>query len=686
MAQRKKLEFTAAAGLFVQAVFLLVCLMLAGTSGSRAVLAETRYVAVGVLVWVLLLVHGYQRRKAAEEAEERERLKSTRLSEEIFEEMELDTMRASTSLRVFEKYLVPVFTVLLSGLLGYFAWKTGGSVWGETWAVGNVAAVAVGMVVITFFGYLVGRYAAGMAQNKGFRLLRAGAGFMIGNVLMALLITVAMAMYYFGIHWGETVVAYLVPAVMALVAAELLLNLLLDIYRPRVAGQEPRPPYDSRLLGLFAEPEGVLKTVAATLDYQFGFKVSETWFYHFLERAIVPLLLVQVISLWLMTALVVVEEREIAFVERFGRPVVTEEDAARGLKATMLSAGLHVKLPWPLAVTKRVPAYEIHRVQVGKIDEPLQALSVRTHFMEDPDFILWNEVHVDPTKGQEATFMVPSTAGGRAPTAAAEAPAGQDEALPEVGAADMPDEGAPAAGAAMGQTKSGPQVNLARLEANIYYRIRTLNDGSVDPNAAFTYAYREADVVDVLTKLGFRATARVAASQDFLKWIAEERGLTAGKIKSLVAEAVEQADLGVEILDVNVLSVHPPSQVVPAFESVVTALETRESLIHQGEQESVRVLRQAEAREVERLTRAEGFRYTREKVSKAEAEEFRAQLAAYNVVPDVYLYRTYSDALEDVLKDQRVFVVPVSRNEVQIIDLEEKIRAEILSGLDVTEE
>ena len=114
-------------------------------------------------------------------------------------------------------------------------------------------------------------------------------------------------------------------------------------------GQERRPPYDSRLLGLFAEPQGVLRTIAATLDYQFGFEVSDTWFYRFMERAIVPLLLVQVVSLWLLTSLVVVDPDEVAFVERLGVPYVTAEDQAKGLQASLLHPGFYLKWPWPIS-------------------------------------------------------------------------------------------------------------------------------------------------------------------------------------------------------------------------------------------------------------------------------------------------------------------------------------------------
>ncbi len=153
---------------------------------------------------------------------------------------------------------------------------------------------------------------------------------------------------------------------MALVGIELVLNLVLDIYRPRVPGQERRPPYDSRILGLFAEPQGVFKTVASTLDYQFGFKVSETWFYHFMEKAIVPLLLVQVASLWLLTSIVVVDPSEVVFVETLGKPYLAQQDQQKGLNATLLQPGFHLKWPWPFGTARHVPAYETQSIDVGR--------------------------------------------------------------------------------------------------------------------------------------------------------------------------------------------------------------------------------------------------------------------------------------------------------------------------------
>jgi len=66
---------------------------------------------------------------------------------------------------------------------------------------------------------------------------------------------------------------------LGLMAAEMLLTLLLEIYRPRIKGKIARPLYESRVVGLLAQPENLFTTAAQTLDYQFGFNVSQTWFF-----------------------------------------------------------------------------------------------------------------------------------------------------------------------------------------------------------------------------------------------------------------------------------------------------------------------------------------------------------------------------------------------------------------------
>ncbi len=112
---------------------------------------------------------------------------------------------------------------------------------------------------------------------------------------------------------------------LGLVAVENLLTLVFEIYRPRVKGQAEHPLYESRLIGLLSQPGGLITTAAQALDYQFGFKVSETWFYRYLERALAWLILGQIVVLLLSTSFAFVEIGEHGLLERFGRPVAGSE-------------------------------------------------------------------------------------------------------------------------------------------------------------------------------------------------------------------------------------------------------------------------------------------------------------------------------------------------------------------------
>ena len=99
------------------------------------------------------------------------------------------------------------------------------------------------------------------------------------------------------------------------ILANLLLALLLEIYRPRLKGKVVRPLYESRLVGLLGQPEGLITTAAQALDYQFGFKVSETWFFQFARRSAVAMGLAYFVILVASTCIVYVRPGEQALLD-----------------------------------------------------------------------------------------------------------------------------------------------------------------------------------------------------------------------------------------------------------------------------------------------------------------------------------------------------------------------------------
>ena len=184
--------------------------------------------------------------------------------------------------------------------------------------------------------------------------------------------------------------------VLGLVALETLVALILEIYRPRVSGKVVRPLYDSRLVGLLSHPEGLFTTAREALDYQFGFKVSETWAFQMLAEKFVPFVAGLVVAAILSSCLVFLEPGEEALVERFGH-AATER--------TVLGPGPHFKLPWPVDEVYRFQTGRVQSFNVGFVPDPARAndptvLWTIQHYKEEYNLLVASRELAVATNGQ----------------------------------------------------------------------------------------------------------------------------------------------------------------------------------------------------------------------------------------------------------------------------------------------
>src|SRR5690606_11858365 len=113
--------------------------------------------------------------------------------------------------------------------------------------------------------------------------LRAGGSYLFGSSQLSFGLAISMIFVIVGFVSVDYWYAILVGAVMLMLAVETVTIFVLEIYRPRAGEEDARAFYDSRLLGFFSEPGGVAESVGKFADYQFGFKVSESWLYKLLS-------------------------------------------------------------------------------------------------------------------------------------------------------------------------------------------------------------------------------------------------------------------------------------------------------------------------------------------------------------------------------------------------------------------
>ncbi|MCX8089492.1 MAG: protease modulator HflK [Verrucomicrobiae bacterium] len=585
--------------------------------GSLAGQVTALFLGVGTLV---ALVSWFQMRLETNERLERielEEMARAKGSAALFETTEVELFPAARARQQFEKWFVPIFSILLLVLQG------GGAVlaWRELAGLPAPPPMRQELLALSLFGlfalvlFLLGRFSATLARLEDHRLLRPGANWLLLGAYLCLLTALGIAAVRTEFPRADLYLARGLCVLLGLLALETLLNLVLEIYRPRVKGQVARPLYENRVVGVLAQPETLVTTAAQALDYQFGFKVSETWFYRFFERALGWLLLLQLGVLLLATCFVVIEPGEQALLERFGRPVPGRE---------VLEPGLHLKWPWPLDRVHRVRTAEIHTLHIGfEPEEHKEHAEERT--------VVWTIPH-----GKEDNFIV---ANRETPRAETPEPTG----------------------------RKVPPVSLVTVNIPVQYRIRSLRD----------WAYRHEDANALLQQVATREIVRYLVSADLNEIMSRARLEAARALRQRIQRAADQFQLGVEILFVGLQGIHPPVKVAPEYEKVVGARHKKEAKILEARAHEIRTNTLAAAQSFALTNRAEADRLQLEQTALARAAAFTNQLPAFRAAPSVYQQRAYAQMFAAATAPARKYILlTTNTQDVITYDLQQRLDEE----------
>jgi len=365
--------------------------LLAGTAGMLLIARHVNSMAGlmggilgGLGLVVALLSYCQMSLEGREQLEklELDELSKSRGAASLFATAGEDTFPARRSREQFERYFIPALTGLLFFMqlaAAFFPWRYASTMGGVEPGRAPLALALFGLLGLILF--ILGKYSSGLARLQKQRLLRPGAAYLLLSAYACWTAAGTLVAVYFNFVKADFYVGRALCVVVGLITLETLAGLVLEIYRVRLKGKDVRLLYDSRLVGLLGQPEALITTAAHALDYQFGFKVSETWFYRFLEKAFAWLVLAQLGILVLSSCIAVVPPGWQALLERGGRPV-----AGRGV----IGPGLHFKLPWPIDQVYLTRTEQIQSFIVGAEPERVQTIQWTVPHAKEDNFLVAN--------------------------------------------------------------------------------------------------------------------------------------------------------------------------------------------------------------------------------------------------------------------------------------------------------
>ncbi|MBL6704891.1 MAG: hypothetical protein ISQ06_02180 [Planctomycetaceae bacterium] len=349
-----------------------------------------------------------------------------------------------------------------------------------------------------------------------------------------------------------------------------------------------------------------LASVFDTIEARFGLSFRSSWAIQFVRTATVPMFLFVIWAAWLSTGLNVVDLHQLGIEERLGRPV-TEP----------LKPGLHVTLPWPFGSVQRFPVQTVQVMQIGfRENDGAKAASDR------PD-----SETATATGSQPASNAIPD-----APRALLWTKSHEEEF-----------------GLVLGNG-----TDIVAVNALIYYQI------SGTPEGLFDFAYRAQAPADALEVFAYRSLLELTQSARLTDILTDDRNGFAEQFEARLREFVAEQRLGLEVVDVALINMHPPVEVASDYLDVISARldATRVVVEAEGQRTVAQLGAEAESSGMVASSRIAAAR--RVATAAQETAEFVAAELAGRTEPLTWKYRVWTETLESILADRPFHLIDQS--------------------------
>ena len=393
-----------------------------------------------------------------------------------------------------------------------------------------------------------------------------------------------------GFEW-PVLVEQALAIIIAATALELVLRGLAMLFVPFAPIDRRRSTADSTIASLLRLTPPTLSAMSGAVKRQFGVDLSRSWALAFVRRALLPVGLSMLVVAWCLTGVTALGLNERAVYERLGEPVA------------VFGPGLHVHLPWPLGVMRRVELGVVHEIPIvfAEPGEPASNAMAVEPIPRDADVEgaapasadrLWDTSHPS-----EASYLIASESQGK------------------------------------------QSFQIVNVDLRVVYRI------GISEEAAKDAAYAIADPEALIRAASGQLLVRYFARYTLLDVLGQSRERFANDFRDELQRGLDGLSTGIDVIAVVVEAIHPPPGAASAFHEVQAAEIFAKSQIALRRADAISAVSAAEQEETE--ARNDATASAAETVNRAEADTvlFNGDRQAYRQDGQVFLFERWLDRL-----------------------------------------
>ena len=201
-------------------------------------------------------------------------------------------------------------------------------------------------------------------------------------------------------------------------------------------------------------------------------------------------------------------------------------------------------------------------------------------------------------------------------------------------------------------------TNILKIKAIVNYSIK-------DPAK---YLFISEDARDLLKRTGETITTEVLGGMPVDDVLTTGRQELQIEVKKKLQDMLDTYECGIIIFSINLVSIEPPAQVLPAFQDVSNAKADMQKLKNEANGYTSQLLPQAEGQANSMISAATGIAESR--VARAEGDVARFNLIydEYRKAPRITSYRLYLETMEKILPNMQKYIIDKQSGNLMMIE------------------
>ena len=182
------------------------------------------------------------------------------------------------------------------------------------------------------------------------------------------------------------------------------------------------------------------------------------------------------------------------------------------------------------------------------------------------------------------------------------------------------------------------------------------------------YLYASEAPKEVLRNLIQSQVRNVVGSSTVDATLTDGKAGIQAKVKNLVAQILQEYDIGLVLVDVRIQDAEPPTkEVTEAFKAVETAKQRAETIINEAKAYQNAKLPEAQATADKLIQNAQYLKQKRINEALQQVALFEAMYKEYALNPSITRSRMYYEALSEILPGVKVYVNTGSGSNMQML-------------------